>query len=412
MASLEEILEKMETRVVEFRGNPGTGKTTTLIEAYYHAKSKNMNTAFINLREYNKVNKSIPDDIYLFVDNTQLCRSKSEYARVFFYRKTHLCLAYSGKGVDNDLNSAVRDPVVKASLFIMFTPFSQKEWLVYKEKSNIKSWDAECESFIPGLLSLSDNHPSVYDTLVLEQVTLQYDKIQNKRLTNDPQFVFNVYSCIFGTILDKTIWILLKLHGWAYYSEECKKYKLFYGNTIMAHFYSKVVKRFYEILSSFNKGAATEIWFSSSCRANTIEVKCDGLGNSIGGDKMQSTSFCLTCTKFVTQNKLNNKVEITPGATTLIQLAERHFAVDFLILDDTRKSLYFIQVSSQRYQERSTKLEAVKNKTKQFDSPLSPLQHYSNMFGVAQKYCVYVFSSPKQSCLGSDKDSVYVHQLM
>ncbi len=404
MASLEEILEKMETRVIEFRGDPGTGKTTTLIEAYYHAKSKNMNAAFINLQqEYSKVNKSIPDDIYLFVDNAQLFRSKIEYAQVFMYRKTHLCLTYSGKGVD------FRNPDVKASDFVMFTPFSQKEWLVYKEKSNIKSWDAECESFIPGLLSLSNNRPSVYDTLVLEQVYLEYF---NKRLTNDPKFVFNVYSCIFGTILDETDWISLKLHGWAYYSEECKKYKLFYGNTIMAQFYSKIVKQFYEILSSFNKGAATEIWFSSSCRANTIEVKCDGVGNSIGGDKMQSTSFCLTCTKFVTQNELNDKVEITPGATTLIQLAERHFAVDFLILDDAGKSLYFIQVSSQRYQDRSTKLEAVKNKTKQFDSPLSPLQHYSNMFGVAQKYCVYVFSSPKQSYLGIDKDSVYVHQLM
>ncbi len=117
------------------------------------------------------------------------------------------------------------------------------------------------------------------------------------------------------------------------------------------------------------------------------------------------------------QNTFGYIVPTDDNSITLIQLAQRHFAIDFLILDNTGvKKLYFIQVSCQFYKKRAiiNRYSAVKERTDQLGNE-SPLDYYSRLYEVDKRSCVYIYSSPQHhtdtDISENDEDFVYVHYL-
>lgn len=109
---------------------------------------------------------------------------------------------------------------------------------------------------------------------------------------------------------------------------------------------------------------------------------------------------------------------MTSPSCCLIKLAQNHPGIDFIIYEDkgpvSTKVLYFIQVSSQQYQNRTKKLKAVSEPSSTLGE-MSPYVYYRNAFGMGLSAEVfYIYSSPVQvpindkfSTSKKDQNSVY-----
>ncbi len=145
-------------------------------------------------------------------------------------------------------------------------------------------------------------------------------------------------------------------------------------------------------------------------------MKCFGKGNRFT-EWWPSPHIEFTCNKYLKQNRIGDFVPTDSNSITLMHLAQRHFAIDFLIVDDTGvKKLCFIQVSCQFYKKRAkdNRYSAVKKGTYQLGDK-SPLDYYSRLYKVDEICCVYVYSSPQHhtdtDIFEKDEDYVYVHYL-
>ena len=101
--------------------------------------------------------------------------------------------------------------------------------------------------------------------------------------------------------------------------------------------------------------------------------------------------------------------------STVIKLAENHVAIDFLILDDdgtkAHNVLYFVQVSTRKYQDRlaSNRLGAIKEKSTHTASK-TPLNIYATELEVDESRCYFVYASPLASTHASPLASTsYIH---
>lgn len=79
--------------------------------------------------------------------------------------------------------------------------------------------------------------------------------------------------------------------------------------------------------------------------------------------------------------------------------------------------LYFVQVSSSKYQHRAKKLSAVTTICNDLHNQ-SPYTYYKDMFKIASSDVYYIYSSPTQTPLDTsftttkkDQNCVYFHQL-
>ena len=98
--------------------------------------------------------------------------------------------------------------------------------------------------------------------------------------------------------------------------------------------------------------------------------------------------------------------------STVIKLAENHVAIDFLILDDdgtkAHNVLYFVQVSTRKYQDRlaSNRLGAIKEKGTHTASK-TPLNFYATELEVDESRCYFVYASPLAST-----SYIHIHLLL
>lgn len=179
------------------------------------------------------------------------------------------------------------------------------------------------------------------------------------------------------------------------------------------------------LFSQYDIGGAEELHFSDCCRRGVINAVCLGSCRTITGRIQQPNTLSITCSEFVVQSTIGGDIPVSLADPTccLVKLARNHPAIDFIIYQSngstSSKTLYFIQVSAQRYQERERKLKAVLELNSGLGEQ-SPYTYYKNLFHMpsSNNQIYYIFSTSTQIPLDTsfstdknDRNRVYFHHL-
>ena len=126
--SLNQVIEQMESSPVAFLGPKGSGKSTTLREAYYHAQNSGEKAFCFDLNIMAAKDYSNYDGrgSYFFVDNAQMLRhynSMNSFLELIVQGKVYL--AFSSNVFDGGF-SYINCPL-KCPQFIDFLPFARSE---------------------------------------------------------------------------------------------------------------------------------------------------------------------------------------------------------------------------------------------------------------------------------------------
>ena len=202
------------------------------------------------------------------------------------------------------------------------------------------------------------------------------------------------------------------------------KYELVYEEKFIQECLVQTARLEHELFASFDIGGAKELQFSDLCHRGPITAKClGGTPLTIRGKTLKSNTLTISCTHFFRQPTIGAQVQVPPIGCCLVKLALLHPAIDFIIFESqgsqASKILYFVQVSAQRYQERTKKLEDVLATCPELSGE-SPYDFYKKMFGLSQNSCeiYYIYSSlcpiPMDKTFSRknrEQDCIYFHQL-
>ena len=163
----------------------------------------------------------------------------------------------------------------------------------------------------------------------------------------------------------------------------------------------------YRTFKTFNLGGAVEFLFSVSALTTGITIT-DSTNKEI--------RIRLKPQEYENQFRMGELPSMQPGNTCkLVKLVENHPAIDFIFLynpgGSTSKSLFFVQVSSRKYSERSadSRYAAIHSKfQKSCFSDRTPYSVYSQLYGGSLVEYVYATTS---SVTAINQQSVYVCQL-
>ena len=162
-------------------------------------------------------------------------------------------------------------------------------------------------------------------------------------------------------------------------------------------------------MAIFSKGMALEFQFY-------YEILKHGLAAKTSDSKHQLN---LPRAKTWTQLRVGDlpTADMYQREPLLIKLAENHVCIDFLLIDPKlgvrNKSLYFIQVSVQQYQNHPTgrRYEAIEDASSTLRD-MSPRDYYSTKFQIGKKNCFYVYASSASShTITRNASKVYICEL-
>ena len=166
----------------------------------------------------------------------------------------------------------------------------------------------------------------------------------------------------------------------------------------------------YRTFKTFNLGGAVEFLFSVSALTTGI---------TIIHSTNKETKILLKPQEYENQCRMGELPSMQPGNTCkLVKLVENHPAIDFIILynpgGSTSKSLFFVQVSSQKYSERSidSRYNSINSKfQKSCFSDRTPSSVYSKLYSGSLVEYVYATTSSVVHSLFSPEICVHNHEL-
>ena len=118
-------------------------------------------------------------------------------------------------------------------------------------------------------------------------------------------------------------------------------------------------------------------------------------------------------TGIVVQDKIGDipsDTDVEEGSVTLLKLAPSHPVVDLLLIDKQSKDMevYFIQVSSQTYNDQKKKRNDLDSTMLTQGSAVAVNKHYHNHLSYKKAY--FVYATPESECYAQDKE-VYILDL-
>ena len=356
--------------------------------------------------------------VYFFVDNAQLLRRNRMIAIAPMVRQGNACLAFSSTllkisslAIENRGNSRLNCPVetFKCYDFVPFTDLEVQNYI----RSNCPGKTYSEKTTLPVVVKTCLLGGRTYDAVMAEMLTHMFIRLFG------------------GTIGDEEAKILKSLYSFLHMGNQMSRmsrYDLIScgflfdkadGNSELVferkYIYNKLCQT--ALFMKFDIGGAEEVQFSDCCHRGQITAVCRGNCYTITGKTPKKSTLTITCTEFLQQNHIHDRVTVSSGPTCcLIKLAINHPAIDFIIYESKgpvgTRVLYFIQVSASNYQNRTKKLSAVTDLSSELGNE-SPYKYYRAMFQVNS-----ADSSPTPVPLNAafstdkrDKNSVYFHQL-
>jgi hypothetical protein len=420
----------MENNDVKFIGPGGSGKSTTLCETFYLAKQTGKNVFYVDLGAAldSQYEKCSAEGFYCFIDNAQKLNDFPCLVRMLTGGRRHVCLAFSATILQTSGDRTLRCRIRAMSEF-RFVPFTTAEIQNFIRK-NCPGKTYNNVTTLPLVVSkclLSDKDYSDYISTIIRDIFLHL----TSKLTapQEATYFANIFKLLYMFIhledgmqhSDK-----LDLLDCGLIFQKADRYQLVYQRDIVLSRLCQVARSHYNVFSVYDVGGAEELLFSDSCRRGEISAVCRGSPpRTITGRGYKDSTLRITCDSFLVQQEIGSVVSVPPGPTcSLIKLAQRHPAIDFIIYSFrgsvASKVLYFVQVSSQTYQSRDKekKLSAVTVPSPLLDnkSPYNFYRNYFNMNTSSEVYYIYsttavIPSDDTFSRNNRDKTSVYFHQL-
>ncbi len=169
--SLDQVIEQMESSHVAFLGPKGSGKSTTLREAYYRAQKSGKNAFCFDLKTMVAMDYSNYDGrgSYFFVDNAQMLRRhNSMNSFVGLINQGKVCLAFSSNVVESGGLSHFNCPL-KCPKKVDFLPFTRSELQKFLSQ-NCPGQTYEHETMLPSVVTLCLLYQEGYECVVSEQI--------------------------------------------------------------------------------------------------------------------------------------------------------------------------------------------------------------------------------------------------
>ena len=420
----ESILEGMKKFHCSFLGCKGAGKSTTLVETYYLARSKGMNAIYMDLacEQDSDYHNCTGVGVYFFVDNAQLLRRKEMIAITAMLRQGNTCLAFSSTVFK--ISSALQDrgdstfncPVQTLKCY-EFVPFTDLEVQNYID-SNCPGETYSGKTTLPVVVKTCLLGGRTYDYVMGRMLNHMFVKLFGSTVGDDEATLLKlIYTFLhIGNQMSRMSRLKLVSIGLLFDKADDNSELVFERKYI----HEKLCQHAH--FMKFDIGGAEELQFSDCCHRGQITAVCRGNCYTITGKTPQKSTLTITCTEFLVQNHIHERVTVSSGPTCcLIKLAINHPAIDFIIYESKgpvgTRVLYFIQVSASNYQNRVKKLSAVTDLSSELGNE-SPYKYYRAMFKVNSAEVFYIYSSPTPVPLTAafstdkrDKNRVYFHQL-
>ena len=425
-ASRDKVISQMDTSNVTFIGPKGAGKSTTLVEVYYHAVKVGKSAFFYDLHcmAVEGINPNCDGQgKYFFVDNAQLLRRNSLNSITALIVKGKLCMAFSSNVLESEGMSYQNCPI-QCREVIRFIPFTR----------------AEVENFVTlHALQESYKHETSLPLIVNEVLVkkLIYADQVDERLTHILQKVVSRIKegHVNGTHLLRALYLflhsnhssinsrnlmMLQRSGFIFHIDG--NYFSVWDRHLLFNCLCKVAISNYDLFPQFDLGGAEELKFYDCCQRGPITIACSERGYNINGTTpLPSNPYEIYCHEFKVQGAIGDKIQFQDNTRTceLIKLGRGHPAIDFIVYECEgsvqSKTLFLIQVSAQKYQQRPSgkKLSAVTSKhPRTCFSDITPFKYYKNMFRLPTNQIYFVYSSPLVSKVsGSEGNFVYFHTL-
>ena len=407
-----DVLEAMELSNVGFLGPHGAGKSTTLREVYYKAKEQGLPVYFIDLKKVNDEQFRgcrLGQEYYVFVDNAQVLRKGGYIYVTALIDNAKLCLAFSPIGMDKGGYTHLKCPVPLVRYF-NFEPFTANEVKLYLTKNCSEGAKYDKETTLPLIVVKYMSYPPCHQTdknyklIVKDDIEDVIGRAtfllkESGEVDIVTEFFQTLYSVHLTGLECKELGSLTALHHFGIVYPKNDKYNFVYGRKCMLEVLVNKAQTMYSLFSKYDIGGANELLFEQLCHIGAIKVTCFGDNClTIKGRILKPDTIYITCSKFLIQQTIGQEVIAEEGECSLIKLAHNHFGIDFLIYGSegtvSSRVLYFIQVSSSRYQDRPShsKFSAVLQTTVTLANQ-SPYDYYMNMYKVKNNNAFYIYSS-------------------
>ena len=411
-APLLDVLGVMKSKNVGFLGPRGAGKSTTLREVYYEAEKKGLPAYFIDLKivmDQMFRDCRLGEEYYVFVDNAQALRKEGYKHVTAMIARAKLCLAFSPVDVEHGGYSHQKCPLPLV-LFVHFEPFTASEVQLYLTKNCSQGVKYDKETTLPLIIerylshSPSEQTDGTYKLIVkscIEDMIGRTECLLKERgqLHIVTEFFRTLYSVYHMGLECEELGSLTALHYCGMVYPKNNKYNFVYGRKCMLEVLAKKARSMYSFFSQYDIGGANELLFDQLCNMGEIKATCFGdKCLTIKGRISKPDAIYITCSKSLIQQTIGQEVKTEEGKCSLIKLAQNHFGIDFLIYNSKgtvpSRVLYFIQVSSSRYQDRPSdrKFSAVLQTTVTLANQ-SPYDYYMNMYKVKNNNAFYIYSS-------------------
>lgn len=420
---LDEIFKLMKTGHTVLYGPKGVGKSTTLLEAYHKIKSCGEGALWTDLAtdtDSRYANSSVDPGFFIFVDNAQLLRKDSFKHLTALLLIANVCLAFSSTSSGEGSYSNCRLQIKHVCYMTPFTPTELVSYISTHSPAQQYTHATTLPIIVERVLV---NPSSNYDTILMKEITHVLDKVKEALIKGerDANSIFaSLYTvCLHGTCGNLSSSVLQD-RGLVYKKgdEVC----LVYEKKYLIFSLCSYAKTLHELFMQYDIGGAKELLFAHLSSTSGISVVCTGSKClTIKGKRAEMPrAINLPCSDYLVQKHIGDNVAADENKCYLIKLAHDHIAIDFLILDCSRgtaasKTLYYIQVSSSRYQDRpeNKKFGAIFRNTSTL-SGMCAYEYYFNKFKIKNYNAFYIYSSPNIPPAMSNADEmkhIYFHHL-
>ena len=232
----------------------------------------------------------------------------------------------------------------------IFTPFSIAEFSAYTLIKPIPLPIDCVKVLLPGIACLASHHKDSQKAELQMNSAMRNHLSQIWHVLGEPQRK-NLLSLYLHFVLNKDIHPSLEhqlLHSGLCYFDNMKIKSPYPIEDCLIHAKGDLASH-YRTFKTFNLGGAVEFLFSVSALTTGITII-----NSMN----KETKILLKPQEYENQCRMGELPLMQPGNTCkLVKLAENHPAIDFIILynpgGSKSKRLFFVQVSSRKYSERS-----------------------------------------------------------
>ena len=429
-AQLDTVISKIEDGVVAFFGPKGSGKSTTLLEAYYHGIARDKTCRYVDLAMCSDEIFSGFNGrgVYFFVDNAQLMRRNNMTNILRLLREGKGCIAFSST-LHKDGGCSMLACRLTISHEFQFTPFTDTELKQYLVKMGQTETAYKHSTKIPYVVYKCIHCECKYENVLIDLIRYIFDVLVSCLGSSQTSQAQEVLSSLYGFLHageQLPTPTLRRLCSAGFLVEQESSYELVHERSILLSMLREAAKKHFALFSQYDIGGAEELLFSDCCRRGPITVVCRGTKPyTIRGRKVQTSSITIKCDQFLTQRAIGDcdfMRQLKSPTCCLVKLAQRHPAIDFIIYETKGASrtrvLYFIQVSAQAYQERETKLDAV-NRPYDTLRAKPPYEFYRDAFNMGNSSNIfYIYSSSVPIPLDSEfsknkteQNAVYFHQL-